>query len=70
MVLLGFTGNLPGSPYASDMVFFQHVLFSFQRFSILFWLPVMLIEALVLLVAVKRLAEKFTGRHETMKLDI
>ena len=48
-------------------VFFQYVLFNFQRFSILLWLPVMLIEVFVLLVAVKRVEEKFTGQHETIR---
>lgn len=50
--------------------FFQYFLNSIERFSILLWLPVMLIEAFVLLVVVKRIEEKFTGQHETMKPDI
>jgi hypothetical protein len=50
-------------------VFFRYVLINFQTFSIWFWLPVMFIEAIVLLVAVKRIEEKFTGQHETIKLS-
>jgi hypothetical protein len=51
-------------------LFFYYVLRDFQRFSILFWMPIVLIETVVLLVAVKRVEEKFTGQHESMKLDI
>jgi|ERR1700686_49737 len=50
--------------------FFEYVLDGVGRFSILFWLPVMLIEMFLLLVVVKRIEETFTGRHETMKFDI
>jgi hypothetical protein len=50
--------------------FFQYLLINFQSFSIWFWLPVMFIEAIVLLVAVKRIEEKFTGQHETIKLSL
>lgn len=50
--------------------FFHYVLNSVERFSILLWFPVMLIEAFVLLVVVKRIEEKFTGQHETITLDI
>jgi hypothetical protein len=49
--------------------FFQYVLIDFQTLSIWFWFPVMLIEAFVLLIVVKRIEEKFTGRHETIRLD-
>ena len=48
--------------------FFQYVLAGFQTFSIWFLFPVMLIESLVLLVVIKRIAEKLTGQHETMRL--
>jgi hypothetical protein len=51
-------------------IFFQYVLISFQAFSIWFWFPVMLIEAFVLLVAVKRIEEKITCQHETIKLSL
>jgi hypothetical protein len=45
------------------------VLADFQTLSIGLWFPIMLVEASVLLVVVKRIEEKFTGRHETLKLD-
>src|ERR1700722_8141797 len=40
---------------------FQYVLVDFQSVNIWLWFPVMLIESFVLLVAVKRIAEKFTS---------
>jgi hypothetical protein len=49
--------------------FFQYVLVNLQTFSIWFWFPVMFVEAFVLLVAIKRIEEKFTGQHETIRLD-
>jgi hypothetical protein len=48
--------------------FFQYVLFEARRFSILFWYPFMLVEVLALLIVVKRIEEKLTGEHETIKL--
>jgi hypothetical protein len=50
-------------------IFFQYILSSVQTFSIWLWLPVMLIEAFVLLIIVKRLEEKLTGKHETIRLS-
>ena len=41
-----------------------------DRFSILFWYPVMLVEVFVFLIAVKRIHDKLTGTHETMKLSL
>src|SRR6267142_6577533 len=38
--------------------FFQYVLANFQTFPILLWYPVMLIEVVVLLIAVKRIEER------------
>jgi hypothetical protein len=49
--------------------FFQYVLADFRTVSIWFWLPVMLVETFVLSVVVKRIAEKLTGKHETIKLS-
>ena len=49
--------------------FFQYVLAGFQAFSIWFWFPVMLIESFVLLVVIKRIAEKITGQRETIRLS-
>ena len=40
-----------------------------ERFSIWFWLPVMLIELFVLLIALKRLERILTGRNEETKLN-
>ncbi len=51
-------------------IFFQYVLSSINRFSILLWLPVMLIEVFVLLIVVKRIEEKLTGKHETIKMSL
>jgi len=48
--------------------FFQYVLQRVERFGILFWYPIMLAEVFVLLVAVKRLEEKLTGKHEATRL--
>jgi len=50
-------------------VFFQYVLYGANRFSILFWYPVMLVEVFVLLIAVKRIHDKLTGTRETIKLS-
>jgi hypothetical protein len=49
---------------------FQYVMSSFQRFSILLWLPIMLIETFGLLVAVRRLAAVMTGEQEALRFNI
>jgi hypothetical protein len=49
---------------------FQYVLSGIQRFSILLWYPFMLVEAFILLIAVKRIEEKLTGEHETIKVSL
>lgn len=49
---------------------FAYVLSEFQSLSIWALLPVMIAEALILLVVLKRLEEGLAGRHETMKLDV
>jgi ABC-type iron transport system FetAB permease component len=54
---------------AAIWIVFQYVLRDFKNFSIWFWFPVMAIEVVVLLVVVKRIEERITGRHETIKLD-
>jgi CDP-diglyceride synthetase len=51
------------------LVFFQYVLYGVDRFSILFWYPVMLGEVFVFLIAVKRIHDKLTGTHESIKLS-
>lgn len=48
---------------------FQYAFVSFQRISPLLWLPVMLFEAFLLVIAVKRIEEKITGRREIVKLS-
>jgi hypothetical protein len=48
--------------------FFQYVLYGAERFSVLFWYPVMLVEVFALLIAVKRIHDKLTGTHETWEL--
>ena len=50
-------------------IVFQYVLAAFQTVNVWLWLPVMLIEAFVLLIAIKRISEKLTGKQETIKLD-
>jgi hypothetical protein len=51
-------------------MFFEYVLANVQTLSILLWFPVMLVEALALLIVVKRIEEKLTGKHETIKLSL
>lgn len=48
--------------------FFQYVLKSVARFGILLWYPVMLVEVVVLLIAIKRIEKTLTGRDEITKL--
>ena len=50
------------------LVFFQYVLYGVDRFSIVFWYPVMLVEVFVFLIAVKRIHDKLTGTHKSIKL--
>ena len=49
-------------------VFLQFLLSSFERFSILLWYPIMLVEVFVLLIAVKRIHDKLIGKSETFEL--
>jgi hypothetical protein len=58
-----------GVHIAMIWVFFQYVLLKIQTFSIWLWFPVAFVEAWVLLIAVKRIEEKFTGQRETIKLS-
>ena len=46
------------------------MLAAFQTVNIWLWLPVMLMEAFVLLIAIKRISEKLTGKQKTIKLDL
>jgi hypothetical protein len=51
-------------------IVFQYLLAAFQTVNIWLWLPVMLMEAFVLLIAIKRISEKLTGKQKTIKLDL
>lgn len=59
-----------GAHILAMWVFFQYVLSGVERFSILFWYPIMLVEAFGLLIAVKRIHDKLTGKRETIKLSM
>ena len=48
---------------------FQYAFASFQKISPLLWLPVMLFEIFVLIIAVKRIEDKITGRREIVRLN-
>jgi hypothetical protein len=64
------TGICLGAHILVVWVFFQYVLNSVERFSILFWYPLMLVEAFGVLIVVKRIHDKLTGKHETVKLSM
>jgi hypothetical protein len=51
-------------------IFFCYALKDIRRFSIWLWLPILFAEVFVLLILVKRIVEKFTGKHETMTLQV
>ena len=46
---------------------FEYVLASFTHLSPLLWFPFILIEILVLMVVVKRIEERITGKHEIIE---
>jgi hypothetical protein len=50
-------------------VFFQYVLANMSHFGTVYWFPVAFVEVFVLLVAVKRVEEKLTGKREAYKLS-
>jgi hypothetical protein len=45
-------------------VIFQYVFSGLQRFSILFWYPIMFFEMIALLLAIKRIQTMLTGKKE------
>ena len=47
----------------------RYFMSGWNSVSIWLWLPVMCVEAFVLLIVVKRIEERFIGRRETMRLD-
>ena len=49
-------------------IFFGYLLANVRTFSILYWFPVMLLEMVPLLIAIKRIDEKITGRKHTVRL--
>ena len=55
---------------AAVWILFRYALIGIESLSIWLWLPVMLIEAFVLLVVVKRIEERLTGKHETIKFSL
>jgi hypothetical protein len=50
-------------------IIFRFALEGFTHFSPLLWYPFMLIEILVLMVVIKRIEEKITGKHEIITVD-
>jgi hypothetical protein len=49
-------------------LFFRYVLSKIQSFGFLLWLPVVFVEAFLLLVVVAKIEEKLTGNRERMTL--
>lgn len=47
---------------------FGYLLANFQSFSPLLWCPVMLVEVFVLIIGVKRIEERLTGKREVVRL--
>jgi hypothetical protein len=50
-------------------ILFQYVLSGVQHLGTVFWFPVALIEVFVLIVAIKRVEDKLTGRREVVRLS-
>jgi hypothetical protein len=50
-------------------ILFQDVLSNVRGIGLVLWLPVAFIETFVLLVAVKRVEQKLTRKHESFKLE-
>jgi hypothetical protein len=49
---------------AAIWIFFHYVLASVQHFGTLYWFPVAFLEIFVLMIAVKRVEEKLTGKRQ------
>ena len=47
---------------------FQYVLARVQHFGTLFWLPVAFVEAVVLLIVVRKVENRLTGKNEMVDL--
>lgn len=54
---------------AAIWLFFQYVLLNVQNFGTLYWFPVALVETFVLLIAVKKVEERLTGKRQYYKLS-
>ena len=50
-------------------VFFQQVLSGIQNFGTVYWFPVAFVEGFVLVIIVKRVEEKLTGKDQYYKLS-
>jgi hypothetical protein len=48
---------------------FQYVFANIKNMGIVVWAPIAFVETFVLLVAVKKVAEQMTGRHESVRLS-
>jgi hypothetical protein len=53
---------------AATFVLMSYIFRGVQRISIFLWYPGAFAEAILLLIVVKRIEEKFTGKHEIIKL--
>jgi hypothetical protein len=53
---------------AATFVLVNYVFRDVQRISILLWYPGAIAEAILFLIVVKRIEEKFTGKHEIIKV--
>jgi len=49
-------------------IFFKYAMANIQSLGIALWFPVAFVETFFLLVAVKKVTEKITGKHESVKL--
>lgn len=54
---------------AAMYVFFQYVLSNVRTFGWLWWTPVAFVETFILIVAIKRVEEKLTGKREIVTLS-
>jgi hypothetical protein len=57
-----------GVHFIAIWLFFQYVLFKIQNFGFLIWLPIVFVEAFLLLVVVAKIEEKLTGNRERITL--
>jgi hypothetical protein len=48
---------------------FHYILNNVESFPVLLWFPAMIVEVIVLLIVVKRIEERLSGRHERINLS-